>query len=245
LNDDDDEDDYHDQQQLREKKLREDTAGFVSKLAMEAVAAASSYSAAVQTHPDVDPSSSGTARRQQQQQQQKRQQQQQQQKMWNEDDLTTVLDRMESTTDAMTDAWKAYHLRTRDLSEERAEDRRRNDAVFREAYMEMVTGAFATELDDMRCGSGGGGRTVDKAVPTGEGVEPMETSERDKNGDEDNVGGGEDIDVEVLVRCLRAGSHVWTDGERRLLVGGPLAPTSTVGALTPHERRRRSLFGDL
>ena len=75
-------------------------------------------------------------------------------------DLSSVLDQLESTTDAMTDAWRDYHTGTRCPSGGETSDRRREDAAFRGAYMEMATGAFAAELDEMRHGGGrdGSGR---------------------------------------------------------------------------------------
>jgi len=235
----------------QEQKLREDTTNTISKLAMEAMNAATKYT----THTTVPNGKDGKPQVVAIPKNQK------QQLAWDEDDLIQVFSKMESTTDAMITTWKKYHEQTKLLSEEKARIHRQNDVPFREIYMEMMTKAFATELDDMRCG-----RTID----TGSGASSSGKGNGEKLPsilDQDNIlmpdndeddgsqikGGG--IDVEVLIRSLQSGMDVWTDEERQLVIDEQFTQNRRSSAdessrgegslMTPHEHRRRLLFGNL
>lgn len=221
----------------QEKNLRIHTTSVISKLAIEAMEAATEYTASTTV-------SEGSSYQQPHHQ------------MWNEEDLLELFTNMQSTTDSMIHAWKRLHKKIHTISEEKLRTQCRNDVPFREIYMDRTTKAFATELDDMRCGRNDFISTSSKGKQQGA---EKKTSILDQdnivmpdNNDDENNSKGPAIDVDVLIRSLHSGMDVYTSEERQLLIDEPMSSNSSsedargVGALlTPHEQRRRLLFGTL
>ena len=127
-----------------------------------------------------------------------------------------------------------------------------SEEEFRGMYMEMMTTAFASELDDIRTGKAAVLATSKKRKKKSAAANAM---------DEDNVfvappeqeadaeaakRQAEDIDVDVLVNILQSGARAFSKEEKAILAeereranrrsdddGG------STDAMTPHERRRR------
>lgn len=138
------------------------------------------------------------------------------------------------------------------------------DAQFQAQHMDLVTHAFADELEALRSGRPSAANRGAAAAA----AQSKKKKKKARNGglvdnddvepevalqieDDANAGAAApSIDVQVLADCLRTTGDVWTDEERELLLleGGGYrrrrGGTTLDGAdavLTPHERRRRAL----
>lgn len=115
------------------------------------------------------------------------------------------------------------------------------EEAFTRVYMEFVTEAFGEELDGIRHR---GRSDTGKKSTMGEG-NPFVNPKADES-DEEALGPADTIDVDVLVDCLKSGSHILTQEERELLsqehrLRNCRSSSKKRPTMSPHERRRQNL----
>mmetsp|Transcript_2790 Transcript_2790/g.3289 ORF Transcript_2790/g.3289 Transcript_2790/m.3289 type:complete len:266 (-) Transcript_2790:328-1125(-) len=160
----------------------------------------------------------------------------------------------------MKNTWSEYYSSIDEINNKTKseEDIIKEEALFRDAYMEMITEAFADELDDLRHGKVTNYNTKKKKKKKKRKSNNMSNNGDDDDGDceailkQDNIVMpneedeqlDENVDVEVLASCLESGMDIWTKEEKMLLA---FDNNKNIGEMKnrvrPHERRRRELFG--
>lgn len=116
------------------------------------------------------------------------------------------------------------------------------EEAFTRVYMEFVTEAFGEELDGIRRK---GRSDTGKKSTMSEG-NPFVIPRAEESDEEDALGPADAIDVDVLVDCLKSGSHILTQEERELLsqdhqLRNCRSSSNKRPTMTPHERRRQNL----
>ncbi len=155
-----------------------------------------------------------------------------------------VYDSFRKGTEGMMSTWSEYFSNVEKI--EKAQSERSSgdggDTMFRNVYMEMMTEAFADELDDLRQGRVEGiekkKKTDDDVLRQHNVIIPVAIGGQALNDD----------DVKVLVSCLDSGMEMWTEEEKQFLVEEKKLkhsnhPPNLEMNLSLHERRRRALFG--
>jgi len=158
-------------------------------------------------------------------------------------DPLRVYDELSTVTTAMSNEWKDFHSKIASIQREKEIQSEENEATFREAYMNLVTEAFADELDDLRQGLI---RSTEKEK------EVPDILKQDNIVMPEEVTANGDVDVNILIEMLESGMAGWTADEKELLLldlkqrddGDRMEMEMDVDRLTPHEKRRRELFGD-
>lgn len=159
------------------------------------------------------------------------------------DDPMRVYAEMSNVSDDMTKAWNEYHAQIASHTEKT----RVNEQEFSTKYISEMTGAFADELDDLRQGRV---REEKKKKTKKQEEEDKKNKEQDDILMQDNivipdeVGNHGNVDVEVLIYMLKSGMEQWSEEEKKLLLLDENDEMED-DELTPHERRRREMFGEL
>mmetsp|Transcript_6426 Transcript_6426/g.9768 ORF Transcript_6426/g.9768 Transcript_6426/m.9768 type:complete len:241 (-) Transcript_6426:1043-1765(-) len=159
-------------------------------------------------------------------------------------DPSDVYDSIEQETNDMISIWSEYFSQVE--KKEKEKDDCRDDEKFRKVYMDMITEAFADELDDLRQGrveskkvKGKKDSIQDNEVLKQHNVIMPVASEGQVLNDDD---------VKVLVSCLESGMEMWTEDEKQFLVNENMLkranPHNAENNVSLHERRRRLLFGE-
>jgi ABC-type transporter MlaC component len=160
---------------------------------------------------------------------------------------TVMLASIDKSTNSMVDTWSAYYSQLELATTKKNEGK--DDERFRKVYMEMITEAFADELDDLRHG-----RVKDQGKKKKKKTIEDDDEELLKQQNivvPSSIGQAETLkgnDVKVLVSCLESGMDIWTEEERQFLLSekGPQQRNTKTDkdTLTLHERKRRALFGE-
>uniref|UniRef100_A0A7S3PZA7 Uncharacterized protein n=1 Tax=Chaetoceros debilis TaxID=122233 RepID=A0A7S3PZA7_9STRA len=159
------------------------------------------------------------------------------------EDPMRVYAEMGNVSKDMTEAWNDYHAQIASHTE----STKVNEEEFGTRYMSEMTGAFADELDDLRQGRV---REEKKKKTKKQEEEDKRKKEQDDILMQDNivmpneVGGHDNVDVEVLIYMLKSGMDQWSEEEKTLLLLDEDDELEE-DELTPHELRRREMFGEL
>jgi ABC-type transporter MlaC component len=158
-------------------------------------------------------------------------------------DPTKMYDSIEQSTNTMVNTWSEYYSQLEELNMKIEKDK--DEETFRKVYMDMITKAFADELDDLRHG-----RVKDKGKKKKKKAMEGEEVLKQHNVIVPNINKEEILkgdDVKVLVSCLESGMDIWTDDEKRFLISKKESQKTNTKSdekvITLHERRRRALFG--
>ncbi|GFH51325.1 predicted protein [Chaetoceros tenuissimus] len=163
------------------------------------------------------------------------------------EDPSSALDEISNVTDSMRASWKNYSTTKSKIEEQKAQHDAVQDEKFREVYMNLVTEAFGDELDDLRSGKVRVEQVSKKKKSKNLGVESdvlMQDNIIMPTDDSADV-----VDMQILANMLESGMNSWTREERDLLILDNEQLSSkdqgkkNINKLTPHERRRRELFG--
>lgn len=163
------------------------------------------------------------------------------------EDPSSALDEISNVTDSMRASWKNYSITRSKIEEEKAQHDAVQDEKFRKVYMNLVTEAFGDELDDLRSGRVRVEQMSKKKKSKKQGVESdvlMQDNIIMPTDDSADV-----VDMQILANMLESGMNSWTREERDLmlldneLLSSKDQEKNNIKELTPHERRRRDLFG--
>jgi hypothetical protein len=165
------------------------------------------------------------------------------------EDLMKCCEIIDQQTNEMVDIWSDYYHKLDSIQEKTQRQNEKDDELFKKIYMDMVTEAFADELDDLR-----------KGTPVKETSKKKGKKRSIVDADDEEALRLQNVvlpkcheiakpltnnDVKVLASCLESGMDVWSEEERRYLIqrerdGNKIDSTK----MTIHEHRRRSLFGE-
>lgn len=164
------------------------------------------------------------------------------------EDPSSALDEISNVTDSMRASWKKYSITRSKIEEQKAQHDAVQDEKFREVYMNLVTEAFGDELDDLRSGKVRVEQVSKKKKSKKQGVESdvlMQDNIIMPTDDSADV-----VDMQILANMLESGMNSWTREERDLMIldneqllSSNDQEKNNTNKLTPHERRRRDLFG--
>jgi len=145
----------------------------------------------------------------------------------------------------MLDIWSNYYSQLEKMNKDSKTKLKLDDELFRRAYMDTVTEAFADELDDLRHGriKDDGKNKKKKSTEYDEELK-MQNVILPKDNEVNGTTLTND-DIKVLATCLESGMDIWTEEERRFLVmESQSRETNDKTTQTIHERRRKMLFGE-
>lgn len=163
------------------------------------------------------------------------------------EDPSSALDEISNVTDSMKASWNNYFRKRSEIEEQKAQHDAVQDEKFREVYMNLVTEAFGDELDDLRSGRVRVEQMSKKKKSKKQGVESdvlMQDNIIMPTDDSADV-----VDMQILANMLESGMTSWTREERDLMIldnellSSKDQEKNNIKELTPHERRRRDLFG--
>lgn len=165
------------------------------------------------------------------------------------EDLMRGCEIIDQKTNEMVDIWTDYYRKLDTIQKQTQSQNEKDDETFKKIYMDMVTEAFADELDDLRKGTHVKEPTTKKGKKRSMVDADDEEALKLQNVVVPKVNGIlkplTNNDVKVLASCLESGMDFWTEEERRILIqkrrGGNEVNSTNISI---HEHRRRSLFGD-
>ena len=176
--------------------------------------------------------------------------------LWNENPMA-IYDEMEKLSESMSSVWKDHYQMKRKLEKDAKKQKDVQDIKFKNAYMEIVTTAFADELDDFRQGNVSNDEIITKQKK-GKSGGGKNKDDIDNILDQDNiilaqtqVAGNGAFDIDVMVSCLESGMSIWREEEKELFLIDrenekemDVADSMSTGKrLSIHELRRIELFG--
>ena len=159
-------------------------------------------------------------------------------------DPIQVYDEMSQACSEMKSTWEEYRSDLASIEKDKEAQTLKDNNQFREVYMNLVTEAFADELDDLRHGKIQKDESMKKKKKSGD----VNHSFNIVIPEERNSGDG-NVDMDILADMLESGMVGWSPEEKELLLKdwkhGQSEGSAEVNVddLTPHERRRNILFG--
>lgn len=169
----------------------------------------------------------------------------------NSNDACSVdtLTSFQSKITSLVDSWKDYYAQLA-VTEAQNNDQEITES-FQKEYMELVTSAFADELDDLRHGrikdTGSGKRKKKQQVSE----EDLLQQQNLKFPDSDHMNQScilKENDLKVLAHCLESSMKIWTEEEKRLFIQElemlrNMETDNEVRTESLHEQGRKKLFG--
>jgi len=150
---------------------------------------------------------------------------------------------MSQACSEMKATWEEYHSDIASIEKVKEELSIDINKKFRDVYMNLVTEAFADQLDDLRHGKIQNDDTKKKTMNLDESILQQDNIVIPKERSSDGV----NVDMEILAEMLESGMEGWDQEQKELLlqdwIVSQVEDTVELDELTPHERRRRVVFG--
>jgi hypothetical protein len=159
-------------------------------------------------------------------------------------DPIRVYGEMSQACSEMKATWEEYHSDMASIEKVKEAQSIQTNKKFRDVYMNLVTEAFADELDDLRHGKLQNDDDAKKKMKNlDESILQQDNIVIPKERNSDGV----NVDMEILAEMLESGMEGWDQEQKELLLQDWKVSqgegTMELEELTPHERRRRVIFG--